>query len=589
MLKPRIPCALCLAIGLPWLLSGQHADKPSDLEARAPVAVERRIQTTDGQTLQGRVLGEGLTDLQIEGGDKRVHLFRKEAGGLYRPVTSQTDWPTYDGVLGGNRYVTMTQIGKENISRLGPKWIFSLPNVSHLETTPVVVDGIMYVTSVNECFALDAGTGRQIWHYQRAKTRGVVGAVVLGFNRGVALRGDRIFMVTDHAHIIALNRFNGELVWETEMADWRQNYDANSAPLVVGNLIISGIAGGDEGVRGFVAAYDAATGKEVWRFWTVPKPGEKGSETWKGNTLEHAGGTTWMTGVYDPGLDLIYWATGNPGSDFYGVDRAGDNLYTDSVVALEPKTGKLRWYYQFTPHDTHDWDAEEPPLLVDTEWRGQPRKLLMEANRNGFFYVIDRSNGQLLLARQFLKKLNWAERIGEDGKPVLKALPVDADGDNYVCPGFQGATNWFSTSFNPVTGLYYFQALERCNLFSVRQKDWVAGQKYLGGDVHPVPGEVYEKSLRALNIQTGETVWEIPQAPALAPAAAGVISTASGLVFFGENSGAFVAADASNGRILWQFMTNALISASPMSYTFDNKEFVAIAAGREVMAFALPD
>jgi alcohol dehydrogenase (cytochrome c) len=584
----RIPYFVCLTVGLPWLLSGQPADKQSDL-APSPPVIERRIQTTDGQILEGRVLGEGLTDLQIQTQDKQVHLLRKEAGGRYRPVTSQIDWPSYDGAAGGNRYVTMTQIGKENVSRLGPKWIFSLPNVSHLETTAVVVDGMMYVTSVNECFALDAGTGRQIWHYQRAKTRGVVGAVVLGFNRGVAWRGDRIFMVTDHAHIIALNRFNGEMLWETEMADYRQNYDANSAPLVVGNLVISGIAGGDEGVRGFVAAYDTATGKEAWRFWTVPKSGEPGSETWKGNTLEHTGGTTWMTGVYDPGLNLIYWATGNPGSDFYGGDRPGDNLYTDSVVALEPKTGKLRWYYQFTPHDIHDWDAEEPPLLIDTEWHGQPRKLLVEANRNGFFYVIDRSNGKLLLARQFLKKLNWAERIGEDGKPVLKTLPVDADGDNYVCPGFQGATNWFSTSFNPVTGLYYFQALERCNLFSIRQKDWAAGQKYLGGDVHPVPDEVYEKSLRAINIQSGETVWEIPQAPANAPAAAGVISTASGLVLFGENSGSFVAADASNGRILWQFMTNSLISASPMSYMFDKKEFIAIAAGREVIAFALPD
>jgi alcohol dehydrogenase (cytochrome c) len=589
MFGRRIPYVLCLAACWPWLVPGQQGDKPSEVTPQAPSTAERRVQITGGETLAGRVLGEGFTDLQIQTADKRVHLLRKDGGGRYRPVTSQIDWPTYDGTVGGNRYVTMTQIGKENVSRLGPKWIFSPPNVSHLETTPVVVDGMMYVTSVNECFALDAGTGRQIWHYQRAKTQGVVGAVVLGFNRGVAWRGDRIFMVTDHAHLVALNRFNGELLWETEMADFRQNYDANSAPLVVGNLVISGIAGGDEGVRGFVAAYETATGKEAWRFWAVPKSGEPGSETWKGNKLEHTGGSTWMTGVYDPGSNLLYWATGNPGSDFYGGDRQGDNLYTDCVVALEPSTGKLRWYYQFTPHDIHDWDAQEPPLLIDTEWHGQPRKLLVEANRNGFFYVIDRSNGKLLLARQFLKNLNWAERIGEDGKPVLKTLPVDAKGDNYVCPGFQGATNWFSTSFNPVTRLYYFQALERCNLFSIRQQDWVAGQKYLGGDAHPVPGESFEKSLRAINIQTGETVWEIVQAPAIAPAAAGVISTASGLVLFGENSGAFVAADASDGRVLWQFMTNTLISASPMSYMFDNKQFIAIAAGREVMAFGLPD
>ena len=585
----RILSAVWIATGFVGLLSAQHEGKAPETEPLPQASAQRTVRTTDGHILEGRVLGEGLEDLQILSQDKRIHLLRKDTSGRYRQVTSQLDWPTYDGALGGNRFTSMTQVAKSNVTRLGPRWIFPMPNVNHLETTPLVVDGIMYVTSVNECYALDAGSGHPIWHYQRSKTRGVVGAVVLGFNRGVAWSGDRLFMVTDHAHLLALNRFNGELLWETEMADWRQNYDANSAPLVVGNLVISGIAGGDEGVRGFVAAYDIASGKEVWRFWTVPQTGEPGSETWKGNTLEHTGGTTWMTGVYDARLDFLYWATGNPGSDFYGGDREGDNLYTDSILALEAKTGKLRWHYQFTPHDIHDWDAQEPPLLVDADWHGQPRNLLVEANRNGFFYVLDRTDGQLLLARQFLKKLNWAERIGEDGRPVVKGLPVDANGDNYVCPGFQGATNWFSTSFNPVTGLYYFQALERCNVFSIRKKDWAAGEKYLGGDVHPAPGEGFEKSLRALNIQTGETVWEIPQAEASAPASAGVLSTASGLVFFGENSGSFVAADGTSGQILWQFPTNTPLSASPMTYMFDNKQYIAIAAGREIIAFALPD
>ncbi len=296
-----------------------------------------------------------------------------------------------------------------------------------------------------------------------------------------------------------------------------------------------------------------------------------------------------MTGTYDPQLDLIYWPSGNPGADFFGDDRLGDNLYTDCILALQAKTGKLQWYFQFTPHDTHDWDAEEPPLLVDADWHGQPRKLLVEANRNGFFYVLDRITGKLLLARQFSKTLNWASGIGEDGRPKLKTLPVDSHGDDFVCPGFQGATNWFSTSFNPVTGLYYFQALERCNVFSRSKGEWKAGQKYLGGDVRPVPNESFEKSLRAIDIQSGATRWELPQAAGPAPASAGVISTASGLVFFGENAGAFVAADGSNGKVLWQFATNRAFTSSPMTYMFDNKQYIAVAAGLSIIAFALPN
>ena len=396
-------------------------------------------------------------------------------------------------------------------------------------------------------------------------------------------------MLTDNAHMISMNRFNGELLWETEMADWHQNYNGTSAPLTVGNLVISGTAGGDEGARGFVAAYDQQTGKEVWRFWTVPKPGEPNSETWKGKEVDHRSGATWMTGTYDPQLDLLYWPTGNPGPDFDGDERQGDNLYTDCVLALEAKTGKLRWYYQFTPHDLHDWDAQEPPVLVDTNWQGQPRKLLLQANRNGFFYVFDRANGQLLLAKTFLKKMNWAEGIGKDGRPILKALEAQPNGDTYVCPGFQGGTNWFSTSFNPTTGLYYFQALERCNVFSKRTMEWESGKGYMGGVARPADGESFDKSVRALNIQTGEIVWDLPQVTGTLTASAGLLSTASGLVFFGENSGSFMAADAMTGKPLWEFPTNQVWKASPMTYVFDNKQYIAIAAGQSIMAFALPN
>ncbi len=402
----------------------------------------------------------------------------------------------------------------------------------------------MYVSSANEVWALDAGTGRQVWHYQRPRTTGLSGNAAIGFNRGVAISGNRLFMLTDNAHMVSLDRLNGELLWETEMADWHQNYNGTSAPLVVGNLVISGTAGGDEGVRGFIAAYDAATGKEVWRVWTVPNPGEPGSETWVGKQTEHRGGASWMTGTYDPQLDLVYWPTGNPGLDYNGDERQGDNLYTDSILALEAKTGKMRWYFQFTPHDLHDWDAQEPPVLVDTQWQGQPRKLLLQANRNGFFYVLDRTNGQFLLGKQFLKNLNWAKGLDAKGRPILNDLQENAQGETYVCPGFQGGANWYSTSFNPVTGLYYFSALERCNLFAKRAMEWQAGKGFMGGTARPAPGETFMKSLRAIDIQTGEIAWDLPQTTTPATSSAGVISTASGLVFFGENSGSFMAADA---------------------------------------------
>jgi len=556
----------------------------------ATPAVRRTIQTTDGQTLQGQVLAEGMTDLQLRTDDKKIRLLRKADGNRYRIVTSQADWPTYNGDQSGNRYSKLTQIDKSNVGRLAPRWIFPMPGATTIENTPLVVDGIMYVAQANECWALDAGTGRVIWRYRRERTRGVSGNAAGGFNRGVAVAGDRVFMLTDNAHMISLSRSDGELLWETEMADWHQNYNGTSAPLTVGNLVISGTAGGDEGVRGFVAAWDQTTGKEVWRFWTVPLPGEPGSETWKGKEIEHRSGATWMTGTYDPALDIVYWPVGNPGPDYDGSEREGDNLYTDSILALEAKTGKLKWYYQFTPHDVHDWDAQEPPVLVDTNWLGQPRRLLLQANRNGFFYVLDRTNGQLLLGKQYLRKLNWAEpTIGKDGRPVLKDLPKDANGDTYVCPGFQGGANWYSTSFNPATGLYYFSSLERCNIFSARRGEWQAGKGYMGGTARPAPGESFEKFLRAINIQTGEVAFDVPQVTTPQTASAGVMSTASGLVFYGENSGSFMAVDAANGKILWQFPTNQVWKASPMTYMFDNKQYVAIAVGTDIVSFALPD
>ncbi len=293
-------------------------------------------------------------------------------------------WPTYHGSLSGNRYSSLDQINTRNVERLAPKWLFMIPGASSLQMTPVVVNNVMYITAVNEAYALDASTGREKWHYKRPRTTGLAGDAASGINRGVAVLDSRVFMVTDNAHVIALDSATGKLLWDVEMADSKQNYGATSAPLVVNNLVISGVSGGDEGVRGFLDAYRAETGERAWRFWTVRAPGEPGSETWAGRAAEHGCAATWLTGTYDPEAKLLYWPTGNPCPDYNGDERKGDNLYSSSVIALDPDTGKLKWHFQFTPHDLHDWDATETPMLVDAVFQGKSRKLLLQGNRNGF-------------------------------------------------------------------------------------------------------------------------------------------------------------------------------------------------------------
>lgn len=550
---------------------------------RAPVRM--KVQTTSGETLDGLVIGEGFEDLQLRTADHRVHLLRR-AGERFREVTSDKDWPTYNGDPGGNRYTTLTQINKQNITRLAPRWVFTFPNTGRLEVTPVVVEGIMYVSAPNECYALDAGTGRRLWHYQRPRTKGVVDGSV---NRGVGVAGDRVFLETDNAHIIALNRFDGELLWETEIADWRQNYFATSAPLPAGDFVITGVGGGEHGANGFVAAYNQATGKEVWRFWSVPKEGQPGSETWKGRNFPHGGAPTWFTGSYDPQLDIVYWPTGNPAEEYNGEQRAGDNLYSDCILALDRKTGKLKWHYQFTPHDLWDWDSTETSVLVDADWQGGPRKLMLHADRNGFYYVFDRTDGKLLLAKQFLKNVTWASGIGPDGRPVKLPNQEPTKAGTKVCPSQDGATNWFSPSFNPGTGLYYFQTFEKCSIYTVADSgEWVAGKSYLGGSQHTSADPKPVRILRAIDYRTGADVWELPQ-PGPAISWGGTLATASGLVIFGEEGGALMAVDAVTGKPLWSFQTNQTWKASPMTYSFDGKQFVAVAAGSNIIAFAIQE
>jgi PQQ-dependent dehydrogenase (methanol/ethanol family) len=480
------------------------------------------------------------------------------------------DWLTYNGNLNGNRYSSLNQIHAKNVHQLALKWVFPIDHFG-VETTPVVADGVMYVTGPNQALALDARTGRQIWKYSRPRTPGLIGDASLGTNRGVAILGDKVFMATDNAHLIAINRITGSLVWDVVMPEEPQHYGSTVAPMAVKDTVTAGVSGGDRGIRGFLACYKASTGERLWRRWTVPLRGERGSDTWKGAEPLFGGGATWLTGAYDIESDTLYWPTGNPYPDSDDHDRAGDNLFTNCILALNPATGELKWHYQFTPHDVHDWDATEPPVLVDTQYRGQPRKLLLHADRNGFFYVLDRTEGQLLLAKPFVRKITWTRGIGPDGRP----LPPPDGESSADCP--VNAANWNSAAFSPVTRLYYVMALEECR--DRRQASWKTAE-------HRV--EPAQKFLRAIDIDTGKVAWEIPLAGSVFPKTwPGVLATAGGLVFYGDPNGAFAAADDREGKPLWHFPTNVYMKASPMTYTVDGKQFVAVAAGPNIMCFGL--
>jgi alcohol dehydrogenase (cytochrome c) len=500
------------------------------------------------------------------------------------------EWPTYHGHLSGNRHSPLAQINADNVQRLQQKWLLAMGGARALQMTPVVLDGVMYVTAVNEARAVDARTGRQLWQFSRPPTPGLVptGDPASGINRGVAVIGDRVFLQTDHAHLLALHRLTGKLVWDVEMADHRLNYGSTGAPLVVNDLVIAGISAGDEGVRGFLDAYRAATGERVWRFWTVPARGEPGSETWVGKAIEHGCAATWLTGTYDPSARLLYWPTGNPCPDYNGDERKGDNLYSSSVVALDPDTGKLKWHFQFTPHDLHDWDANQPPVLLDARFRGRPRKLLVQASRNGFFYVLDRLTGAFLLGEPFVKNLTWASGIGADGRPrLLPGYDNTVDGTR-TCPNVTGAANWPATAYNPATGLFYVMAGEGCAIYKKNSTWFELGKSFYGGTTERLTIEGGGKFLRALDLETGKIVWEIPDIGG-SVSASGVLSTAGGLVIYGDNTGgAVVAADAKTGKRLWHFNTGEVWKASPMTYAIDGQQYIGVVAGSTVMTFGLP-
>ncbi len=501
-------------------------------------------------------------------------------------LSNPSRWLTYSGDYTGQRFSPLTQITPANAAQLSAQWTFQTGVVNKFEATPIVLDGVLYVTgALNHAWSLDARTGRQIWHYQRALPEGL--KVCCGMvNRGFAVYGDRLFMTTLDAHFVALEMKTGKVIYDKEMASIKDGFAATGAPLVVKGKVIVVVAGGEYANRGFIDAYEPATGERVWRFYTIPAPGEKGSETWAGDIWARGGGPTWLTGTYDPQLNLLYWGTGNPNPDWNGESRPGDNLYTGSLLALDPDTGTLKWHFQYTPHDTHDWDANEVPILADLTVNGRSRKVVMMANRNGFFYINDRVTGEFIRARPFVNT-TWATEVGKDGRPVLIPDHEPTPAGTVTCPDWYGGTNFMSPSFDSRRGLLFVTARETCARFLSRPlpDNAAVGDRTMGGTVALVSDPKRYGALRAIDAATGERKWEITYADA---GWAGVTATAGGVVFSADHEGTFFVADSTTGKKLYEYQTGAAIFAPPTTYLLDGRQYVVIPAGSTLTAFALP-
>ena len=497
------------------------------------------------------------------------------------------NWLMYSGDYRSHHYSSLNQITSANVHRLRARWIYQM-HKQKVETTPIVVDGVMFVTRPpSDVIALDAETGRALWTFEH-RLRAPVYVCCGEVNRGVAILGNTLFLTTLDAQLIALDARSGRVVWQREIADPKLNYTATGAPLVVKDKVIVGIAGAEGGIRGFLDAYDAKTGQRAWRFWTVPSPGEPGSETWGGDSWRNGGASTWLTGSFDPELNLLYWGTGNPGPDYNGDVRPGDNLYSCSLLALDPDTGKLKWHFQFTPHDTRDWDATQIPVLLDSTVEGRPRKLVVVPSRNGFYYAFDRATGEFLFAKPFVKQ-TWAKEIDKKGRPVLNpGQEPTFEGNESIWPGVDGGHNWMSPSYNPATKLLYFSAREeRRRFFKTDAPEFRPGEPFFGGGggggARFRPEESWGK-LIAMIPETGEIKWEHR---ILAPPWAGVLSTAGNLVFSATPSGNFYALDARTGKELWHFNGGDRVFASPISFLSRGKQLISIPIGDVLIAFGL--
>jgi alcohol dehydrogenase (cytochrome c) len=503
---------------------------------------------------------------------------------LLAGFSDPTQWLSVYGDYSGQHFSPLTQITPANAAQLSPAWTFQTGVLANFEATAVVVDGVIYYTGpLNNAWAIDARTGKQIWAYKRTLPPGL--KVCCGpVNRGFAVYHDRLYMTTLDAHLLAFEMKTGTVVWDVEIADFKLGYASTPAPLVVKDKLIVGIAGGEYANRGFLDAYDPATGARVWRFWTVPAQGEPGSETWPADVLERGGAPTWLTGTYDPDLNLLYWGTGNPNPDWDGDGRPGDNLYSGALLALDPDDGTLKWHYQFTPHDTHDWDANQVPVIANLTIEGQPRKVVMVANRNGFFYVIDRQTGKVISGRPFINQ-NWATGIGPDGRPQEIPGHVPTDAGTVTCPDWYGGTNFMSPSFDARSHTFFLTVRETCARFIRRDTpDANVGDRTMGGTVQPLNDPTRWGALRAIDVLTGEKKWDVRYN---GPGWAGVLATAAGVVFSADHEGNFMAVDASNGTVLYKYQTGAPIFGPPTSFMLDGKQVVLMPSGSTVTAFTL--
>jgi alcohol dehydrogenase (cytochrome c) len=506
---------------------------------------------------------------------------------ILKAPSEPQNWLTYSGNYNSQRHSPLTQITPDNAKDLTLKWVFQVRSLEKHEVTPLVVDGVMYTVQFNDVLALDAATGKQLWIYRYTpdkEARNCCGQET----RGLAILGDKVFLAALDNNLIALSARTGKEVWKTQVADPKQRYSMTVAPLVVKNKIIAGPAGGEFGIRGFLAAWDADTGKELWRFYTVPGPGEPGNETWSGDSWKHGGAPIWAPGSYDPETNLVMFGTGNAGPDWNGDARLGDNLYSSSVIALDADTGKLKWYYQFHPHGEFDWDATQVPVLADIQFQGRPRKVMLWANRNGYFYVLDRTTGQFLLGKPFVKT-NWATGFDERGRP-LRAPGIEPTlQGTLVYPGNQGGTNWYNPSYSPRTNLFYIPAWENSSSVYVKGKEppeFEEGKTFSGD--FPKAGndkeDVYS-TIRAIDPATGDKKWDFRMS---APSTeGGVMTTASDLLFAGGRDGQFFALDARNGKLLWETNLGPSVSAGPMTFMVNGKQHISIQAGGALYTFAL--
>jgi alcohol dehydrogenase (cytochrome c) len=512
------------------------------------------------------------------------------------------NWMLYGGTYFNQRYSTLHGITRQNVKLLEQKWVVQNQVPGSWESNPLVVDGIMYVTQrPNDVLAIDARTGRLFWTYRW--TPDAAARVCCGSNnRGVAMLADTVFMGTLDAHLIAIDAKSGKSLWNTVVADVNSAYSITMAPMVVKDRVLVGVGGGEFGIRGFVAAFDPKTGKELWRFNTVPGPGEPGFDTWSGDDWKTGGAPIWTMGSYDAALNLVYFGTGNPGPDWNPDQRPGDNLYSDSVVALDADTGQLKWHFQFTPNDAYDYDATQVPVLVDMDWNGKPARLMLWANRNGFFYVLDRVTGKFLQGQPFAK-VNWASGLDPNGRP-LQTPPAPG---KPVWPGNQGATNWYPPAFSPRTGLFYFSVWDNyATTYRRQEAAYQPGQPFFGGGpsgIPPAPGaptlgigrrgpinywtsEVGSGATVALDPRTGKRAWSFAQYDVTD---AGMLVTATDLLFTGGREGYFYAFDARNGSVLWKTNLGGSIVNAPVTYAIDGRQYVSVIAGNILATFALRD